>query len=270
MEKQQHSTLHLQLGDELLQAAQNLSDAALSTFLITWHVQLQEELLTNKSQVLNSRVIAAANSIGEDFPDINVVLQYAKPVTSLLHPESRPDPFTWVPQLPCLAELAFLCHTSFSWDAAGIMKSFRSKVWPVCCIQRLSQISLVGISSHVLTGFPTMLMHYVVQDVIDNTPPSLVSFLKIMKAQLHPPLLKLYSVQVALGDLVVTTRSGLHGQPSSPPCIKHIPKLSILVPDPVLTCAFPALIKQFKVNNFDADEAPDPVRASQMLAFTSH
>ena len=145
---------HLQLGDELLHAAQNLSDTDLSIFLVNWRAQLQLELSTNMSQVLKSRAIAAANAIGEDFPNINVVLQYAKPVTSLLHPESRPDPSTWVPRLPCLAKLASLCHNTFSWDAAGIVKSFRSKVWPVCCIQHLSQISPVTVSSillHVLS-----------------------------------------------------------------------------------------------------------------------
>ena len=141
---------HLQLGDELLHAAQNLSSADLSVFLVTWRAQLQEELSTNKSRVLSSRAIAAANAIGKDFPDINVVLQYAKPVTSLLHPERRPDPSTWVPQLPHLAELASFCHNTFSWDAAGILRSFRSKVWPVCCIQRLSQTSPVSVSSDFL------------------------------------------------------------------------------------------------------------------------
>jgi holliday junction resolvase YEN1 len=140
----------LELGDELLNAAQNLSYAALSVFLVAWRAQLREELSTNKSQVLSSRAFAAANAIGEDFPDINVVLQYAKPVTSLSHPEIRPDPSTWVPRLPRLAELACLCHNTFSWDAASIVKSFHNKVWPVCCIQRLSQTSPVSISSHIL------------------------------------------------------------------------------------------------------------------------
>jgi hypothetical protein len=45
---------HLQLGDEILHAAQNLSHAALSIFLITWCVQLKEELSTNKLEVLSS------------------------------------------------------------------------------------------------------------------------------------------------------------------------------------------------------------------------
>jgi hypothetical protein len=102
----------------------------------------------------------------------------------------------------------------------------------------------------------------VMQDVIGDTPPLLVSFLKITKIQLHPASLKLYSVQVALCDLAATTLSGLHGQPSSPPCAEHVPKLSVLIPDPVLARAFPGLIQQFKGDNLDADEAPDPVRAS--------
>lgn len=265
---------HLQLGDRLLHAAQTLSDAALSTFLVAWRAQLQEELSTNKSQVLSSRAIAAANAISEDFPNINVVLQYAKPVTSMSHPESRPDSSTWVPQLPCLAELASLCHNTFSWDAASIMKSFRSMVWPVCCIQRLSQLTPVSISSHVLMDPAfhqvvslNMLMQYL-QGVNNDsdTPPSLVSFLKITKAQLHLASFKLYSVQVALCDLAVMTQSGLHSQPSSPPSTKYgVPKLSILIPDSVLTRAFPALIQQFKGDDFDADEAPDPVHASQSM-----
>ena len=108
------------------------------------------------------------------------------------------------------------------------------------------------------------------QDVIDDTPPLLASFLKITKVQLHSASLKLYSVQVALHDLAAMTQSGLHGQPSSPPCVEHVPKLSVLIPDPVLTRAFPALIQQFKGNNFDAGEAPDPVRASRMHYFTTH
>ena len=262
----------MQLGDELLHAAQNLSSAALSVFLVTWRARLQEELLTNKSRVLSSRAIAAANAINEDFPDINVVLQYAKPVTSLLYPESRPDPSTWVPQLPRLAELAALCHNTFSWDAAGIVRSFRSKVWPVCCIQRLSQTSPVSFSSHFLTWLRDNLLslHVMQQDVISDTPPLLASFLKITKVQFQPASLKLYSVQVALRDLAATTQSGLDGQPSSLPCAEHVPKLSVLIPEPVLTRAFPALIQQFKGYNVDAGEAPDPVRASRMHYFTTH
>ena len=116
-----------------------------------------------------------------------------------------------------------------------------------------------------------MLTEYVVQDVIDNTPPSPVSFLKITKSQCHPAAasLKLYSVQVALHDLAVTTQSGLHSQPSSPPCTEHIPKISILIPDPVLARAFPALIQQFKGDDLysDADEVPDPVRTSHIHSY---
>ena len=114
-----------------------------------------------------------------------------------------------------------------------------------------------------------MPMQHVVQDVFDNTLPSLASFLKIMKARLHPALLKLYSVQVDLCDLAVMTWSALHGQPSSPPCTNHIPKLSILIPDPLLAHAFPELIQQFKGYNIDANSPPDPVHASQMRSFTS-
>ena len=99
--------------------------------------------------------------------------------------------------------------------------------------------------------------------------PSLVSFVKITKAQIHPASLKLYSVQVALQDLVDTTWSGLPSPPSSLPFIKHLPKLSVLVPDPVLARAFPALIQQFRGDNVDADEAPDPVHASRMHSFKS-
>ena len=109
----------------------------------------------------------------------------------------------------------------------------------------------------------------VVQDVFNNTLPSLASFLKITKAWLHPALLKLYSVQVDLHDLAVMTHSVLHGQPSSPPSTNRIPKLSILIPDPVLACAFPELIQQFKGDNIDANSPPDPVCASQMCSFTS-
>ena len=108
------------------------------------------------------------------------------------------------------------------------------------------------------------------QVVIGDTPPLPASFLKITKVQLHPASLKLYSVQVALRDLAATTQSALHGQPSSLPCAEHVPKLAVLIPDPVLAHAFPALIQQFKGYDIDAGEAPDPVRASRMHYFTSH
>ena len=152
--------------------------------------------------------------------------------------------------------MAGLLHPALVTDISG--KHFISFL-PLLRDNSLSiQIVSVDMTQHVM------------QDVIGDTPPFLASFLKITKVQLHPASLKLYSVQVAIRDLAATTRSGLHGQPSSPPCAEHIPKLSVLIPDPVLSRAFPALIQQFKGYNFVAGEAPDPVCASRMHYFTSH
>ena len=77
-----HGLARTTLGDQLLEAAKDLSEEELETFLVPWRQQLREELLFNKRGLLKSRYPAIANAVHSDFPQPSVIIKYTQPVTS--------------------------------------------------------------------------------------------------------------------------------------------------------------------------------------------
>ncbi|EDR16161.1 uncharacterized protein LACBIDRAFT_321397 [Laccaria bicolor S238N-H82] len=164
-----HGLARTTLGDQLLEAARDLSEEQLETFLVPWHQQLQEELLFNKQGFLKCRYPAIANAVRLDFPQPSVILKYTQPVTSWAGGRLLPPFSTWVHHEPDVAELASLAERSFSWPPDKIMEEFRKHVWPGLCLRRLLEVKspLLELIDHVVHGV-----------IIDGTP-CLSSFLRI-------------------------------------------------------------------------------------------
>ena len=136
-----HGLARTTLGDQLLEAAKDLSEGDLQTFLVPWRQQLREELLFNKRGLLKSRYPAIANAVHSDFPLPSVIIKYTQPVTSWAGGRPLPPFSTWVHHEPDIAELASLAERSFSWLPDKIMEKFRKHLWPGLCLRRLLEVS---------------------------------------------------------------------------------------------------------------------------------
>ncbi|KAF8236915.1 hypothetical protein L208DRAFT_1375804 [Tricholoma matsutake] len=129
---------HTGLGNALLCAAQQLSPLALSGFLTSWCGQLWDELSTNKSGFLGRHFSILAYTVHDDFPNINIIYQYARPTMLWSNGQNGPD-------ISHLSELAALCECAFSWGSLAVTSIFHNNVWEGCCVWCLAQITEEGV-----------------------------------------------------------------------------------------------------------------------------
>jgi Holliday junction resolvase YEN1 len=126
--KTAHGLARCGFGDTLYTAAKNLSRERLPAFLDNWRNELRHELRTNSRGLIGRKSPTLANSIPEDFPDIDILLSYVNPITS----ESmgkRPPELGWTKE-PDLAKLAATCEFYFEWGyREAIIKRFRTVIW---------------------------------------------------------------------------------------------------------------------------------------------
>jgi hypothetical protein len=113
----------------------------LRRFLVHWHAQVREELLTNGSGHLTQKQPSLAKKIPAAFPNRTVLLRYVNPCTSWTE-DTVPDVSHWTPGRIDIADLALLCERFFTWGtASGIMKKFHDHIYAGACVQRLSSVS---------------------------------------------------------------------------------------------------------------------------------
>jgi holliday junction resolvase YEN1 len=126
-------------GDSLLTAALTMSPQELKNFIPSWRQELHSELSTNASGHLTQRHPALANSIPHDFPDINLLLLYAKPLSSWSPGMAKPDLLQLQPSLPDISKLAGICERRFGWEnnSGGIIERFHNTLWDGACIRML-------------------------------------------------------------------------------------------------------------------------------------
>lgn len=126
--KTAHGLARCGFGDTLYTAAKNLSRERLPAFFDNWRNELRHELRTNSRGLIGRKSPTLANSIPEDFPDVDILLSYVNPVTS----ESmgkRPPELRWTKE-PDLAKLAGTCEFYFEWGyREAIIKRFRTVIW---------------------------------------------------------------------------------------------------------------------------------------------
>ena len=141
-----HGLARCGFGDDLLKAAQSLTCNELPNFLTTWREDLRDELRTNAHGHLGSKKPSLAKAVPDSFPDINVLLLYTNPITSMTDAAAH---HTHTPPLwkhePDLGKLAHLCELHFEWGLKDIIiKRFRTIMWPsiVLCALRRSALEL--------------------------------------------------------------------------------------------------------------------------------
>ncbi|KAF9054284.1 hypothetical protein BJ165DRAFT_1522823 [Panaeolus papilionaceus] len=126
-----HALARCGFGDSLFKAAQTLSREALDDYIVSWREELIQELNTNSRGIIGRKLKAIASKVPHDFPDVEILLSYVRPVTSQsMGRESNNLLLTWGKE-PDLAKLAGACELFFEWGyKEAILKRFRTVVWP--------------------------------------------------------------------------------------------------------------------------------------------
>ena len=138
-----HSLARCGFGDGLYEAAVNLDRKSLEDFLVCWRDELRNELRTNSKGEIGQKRILLANSITEDFPDIDVLLSYVKPITSeSMGRAGNNMKITWERE-PDLARLAGVCELYFEWGyKEAIIRRLRTVLWPSIVLRILRRAVL--------------------------------------------------------------------------------------------------------------------------------
>ncbi|KAF9522096.1 hypothetical protein CPB83DRAFT_919641, partial [Crepidotus variabilis] len=123
-------------GERLLDAAEQFSGPELVESLTGWRLQLYNELLTNNSGLLADVYPAAAASLADIFPSLDIAHLYAQPVVS-----EHAWPTGTIRNVN-IESLARLCMATFGWTCRRTLCNiFIKHVWPGVCVR---QLLLVG------------------------------------------------------------------------------------------------------------------------------
>lgn len=125
-----HGLAKCGFGDSLYDAAVNLDREDLAEFIRHWREDLRQELRTNSQGHIGRKQVALANTFPLNFPDIDILLSYVKPITSeSMGRESNNTKLTWSKE-PDLGKLAATCEFYFEWGyKEAIIKRFRTIMW---------------------------------------------------------------------------------------------------------------------------------------------
>ncbi|KAJ3512565.1 hypothetical protein NMY22_g15298 [Coprinellus aureogranulatus] len=131
------------LGDSLLQASITLSEARLPAFLDGWRNELRHEIQTNSRGLIGRKSPALAKRVGNDFPDIDVLMSYVNPVTSeSMGKPYRPGDIRWDRE-PDISKIAGICEFFFEWGyKEAIIKRFRTVIWHSAVLRILRRAAL--------------------------------------------------------------------------------------------------------------------------------
>ncbi len=94
-------------------------------FLPAWHSELQQQLLSNRSNFLSRCEPTTAQNITSSFPSMSTLQLYLNPRVDNV------DSSDWKLKLPDLAALASFADQHFSWAQDLVLANkFRSNIWP--------------------------------------------------------------------------------------------------------------------------------------------
>lgn len=134
-----HGLAKCGFGDSLLSAAHTLSREDLQEYLITWKRDLAEELRTNSRGILGKKYNSLSKAIPEEFPDIDILMSYANPVTSETEGKAHKFKANWERPLD-LGRIANICELYFEWGVRhAIIKRFRTVIWPAAVFRFLRE-----------------------------------------------------------------------------------------------------------------------------------
>ncbi|KAJ7705210.1 PIN domain-like protein, partial [Mycena metata] len=128
------------LGDELVDAVQNLTGHNLSLFISAWKVKLIEELRVDPGGHRPRRYPTLANRVAENraFPDLSILRYYVSPPTSWSNAGPGPPPLLFRPI--DLGGFSALCETLLPSLYPRSIKVFSKHLYPAACMQVLSKV----------------------------------------------------------------------------------------------------------------------------------
>lgn len=128
------------MGADLLSISSLESTHELQAYLPVWRDGLRTELQTNMQGQLRRHQPAIASHLSPHFPDINIILQYTKPVSSA-STLSLIDKSHWALRNINISKLVKLCERTFSWDMpTGIATKFIHVIWSGMLFRTLLQV----------------------------------------------------------------------------------------------------------------------------------
>ena len=142
------------LALSLYHGTTNLSENDLCTYLLTWRLDLEEELLSDPHGALGWTYPHLANSIPLTFPDPKVLQQYTHPLTSSINLGSSLSTriLQWfILAFPNTIALARLCDQYFGWGP-DILNCLSTNVWDGYFIWQLAQVSYLNLNNIYLNN----------------------------------------------------------------------------------------------------------------------
>lgn len=134
-----HGLAKCGFGDNLLSAARIQSREGLREYLVSWREDLAEELRTNSRGILGRKYSSLSKAIPEGFPDIDILMSYANPVTSETEGKTHRIKATWERPLD-LGKIANICELYFEWGVRHvIINRFRTVIWPAAVFRFLRE-----------------------------------------------------------------------------------------------------------------------------------
>ena len=128
------------------------SRAGLRDFLRDWRIKFRILLVHDPQNILGRKYPQLAKNITDTFPSLDVVLQYAQPLTSWSI-NQIPDTKSWQLRRPSLTKIAMLCEKYFSWGSSGdIVSRFKETLWPGITVRHLLLVRNIILNFlHILT-----------------------------------------------------------------------------------------------------------------------
>ncbi|TFK47260.1 hypothetical protein OE88DRAFT_832970 [Heliocybe sulcata] len=137
--KTAHALARCGFGDSLLEAV-SLPEEELDKFLEDWRQQIRHELKTNSRGFMARKSPSLAKTLPDDFPNIEILMSYARPITS--ESEGKRIRVDWTRE-PDLGKVAGLCELYFEWGVKDIIiKRFRTVLWPSAVLRILRRAVL--------------------------------------------------------------------------------------------------------------------------------
>ena len=128
------------LALSLYHSTTNLSENDLHTYLLTWQLDLEDEILNDPHGALGRTYPHLANMIPLTFPNPKVLRQYTHPLMSSINLESSARILRWFTlTFPNTIALALLCNQYFGWGP-DILNHLSTNVWDGYFIRRLAQV----------------------------------------------------------------------------------------------------------------------------------
>ena len=134
------------LGQRLVWACESYNDMQLTMYLSDVRHELRHLLRTDPMGFIGQQCTVLADNVPEDFPSIQVLRDYAEPLTSWSQGEYM---VASIPEV-CSREadiggLALFCSQRLGWVPSVMHNKFETCVWPGACLRSLCPVSLVTV-----------------------------------------------------------------------------------------------------------------------------